>query len=133
MVRMMVAVKVKPEKRDEFLDTMRCLRTDRERGEHAGTLRLYRDIEYADAFSLIDEWETDEELADYLAGESFGVFQGALTTLCDEAEIRYGLLCEDGCRIGGIASLSAVRSRRPAEADKGFVDRLGMPDAGPLR
>ncbi len=96
MINMTFMVKVRPEKRAEFLQVMRSLRSD---GEAHGVLSgvrsaLYRDVDDEDCFSLTSEWQTAERLEAYLRAEEFRVLFGAVKVLCDTSEIRYSRALE---------------------------------------
>jgi quinol monooxygenase YgiN len=89
MITMMVVVKVRPEKREEFLQAMRSLNSAREKQEGLRKCTLYQEIDDHTGFSLMHEWETQEELERYLGAEKFRVLLGALKVLCEKSEIRY--------------------------------------------
>lgn len=89
MIRMTVVVKVKPEKREEFLQAVRSLNNDRERQKGLRKFTLHQEIDDPTGFSLIHEWETREDLDRYLGGEKFRVLRGALKVLGEKSEIRY--------------------------------------------
>lgn len=92
MIRMMVVAKVKPHHREEFLQTMRSLQKGRREEDIRGGFRVYEEIEDSNDFSLIDEWETDEDMNKYCSREGFRVLRGALRVLCTEVEISYGTI-----------------------------------------
>jgi quinol monooxygenase YgiN len=50
---------------------------------------LYQDVEDADTFNLIQEWETADDLDNQIRSEGFRVLIGALKVLSEEAEVRY--------------------------------------------
>jgi quinol monooxygenase YgiN len=89
MITTTVIVKVRPEKKAEFLQAMRSLQIDRmkEKGIKASEMR---EVEDRTGFHLTDEWETEEDRDRYCRSESFRVFLGALKTLCAEAEVNCG-------------------------------------------
>ena len=89
MVRMTVLAKVSPEKREEFLQAMRALQAEKMKRKGLSGSRVSED-HVRGGFRLQDEWEREEDLTRYREGESFGVFLGALKTLCVEAEVEYG-------------------------------------------
>ncbi len=95
MIAMTVAVKVKPEKREEFLQVMRSLRIDQD--EQPGLLnsRLYQEIDDHTGFSLTHEWETQEDCDRYLLAKKFRVLLGALNVLCEKSEIRCRYICRN--------------------------------------
>ena len=89
MVTMTVIVKVKPQKREEFLQAMRSLNADP--GKYEGLTRstLYQELDDQTGFSLNYEWETQEDLDFYLDTEEFSILLGALKVLGEKSEIRY--------------------------------------------
>ena len=89
MVAMTVVVKVRPEKREEFLHAMRSLKADPEKQKGLKRVTLSQEIDDQNAFSFIYEWETQEDLKSYLRGEKFKVLDGAFRVLCEKSEINY--------------------------------------------
>jgi quinol monooxygenase YgiN len=96
MVKMTAAVKIRPEKRKEFLDAMRSLQDDKLKEKGVTASKWHEDHQDPTRFYLIDEWETGEDLNRYRRTDSFRVFLGALKTLCIEVEVKYGPLDEEG-------------------------------------
>ena len=88
MLMMTVAVKVKPEKREEFMQAMNSLLSAGEKQQGLRTSRLYRTIDDQNGFRLICEWETKRDLDRYLGAEKFRVLLGALKVLCEKSEVR---------------------------------------------
>ena len=95
MIAMTVVVKVKPEKHEEFLQVMRSLNADQEIQEGLRKSTLYQEIDDQTGFSLIYEWETQEDLDRYLDAEKFRVLLGALKVLGEKSEIRYRHISEE--------------------------------------
>ncbi len=89
MITTTVIVKVRPEKKAEFMQVMRSLQTDRmkEKGIRASEINEDQD---RTGFCLKDEWETQEDRDRYCHSENFRVLLGALKTLCAEAEVKCG-------------------------------------------
>ncbi len=79
---MTLVIKVRPEKQLEFLQAMRSLQTDKMKAIGIRGSNLHEDKDKT-RFSLMDEWETVEDLERYCHGESFKIFLGALETLCE--------------------------------------------------
>lgn len=97
MISMIVVVKVRPEKREEFLDAMHTLQKERLTEKGISGSRVYEDGgEDPTGFRLIDEWQTDEDLQRYFSTEGFRILLGALRTLCTEAEVKYDPLRRGG-------------------------------------
>jgi quinol monooxygenase YgiN len=84
-----VFLRVHPEKRDEFLQTMRSLQCSLK--EEAGLTKssLYQDLSDPNVFNLIEEWAMHDSMERYIRSERFSVLMGALKVLCAESEVRY--------------------------------------------
>jgi len=91
MIAMTVIVRVRPEKREELLQAIRSLNNGREKQEglRKSTSTSCQEIGDHTGFSVIYEWETQEDLERYLGGEKFRVLLGALRVLCEKSEIRF--------------------------------------------
>lgn len=100
MISMTVFVKVRPEKRQEFLLAVRSLNTDWEVQEGLMKSILYQETDDQNGFSLIYEWETKEDCERYLGSENFRVLLGALRVLCEKSEIRCSYLSEKLRKLG---------------------------------
>lgn len=94
MTTITAVVKVKPEKREEFLQAMRTLNSDREKQEGLRKFTLYQEVDDQTRFRLIYEWETEEDCKRYLSAEKFRVLLGALKVLGEKSEIRYDQVFE---------------------------------------
>jgi quinol monooxygenase YgiN len=88
MIMMTVVVKVKPQKREEFLQAIRSLNDGGEKQEGLRKSTLYQEFDDQTCFGLIYEWETQKDCERYLATERFRVLLGALKVLCEKSEIR---------------------------------------------
>jgi len=91
MVTMTVILQVKPQKQQEFLQTLDSLYANGEEGKAEGLRKytLYQEVNDPRGFRLITEWETQKHLEGYLRAEKFRVLLGALEVLCAKSEIRY--------------------------------------------
>jgi len=94
MISMTVFVKVRPEKRQEFLLAVRSINSDLEIQEGPTKSNLHQATDDQTGFSLIYEWETQEDCERYLLAENFRVLLGALRVLCEKSEIRCSCLSE---------------------------------------
>lgn len=84
-----ITLRVISGKREELLQTIRALHVKMK--EERGFLKfsVYQDVEDADTFNLIQEWETADDLEKQIRSEDFRVLIGALKVLSVEAEVRY--------------------------------------------
>jgi quinol monooxygenase YgiN len=87
MITMTVIVKVRSEKRKEFLQVVRSLTDDGEQHEGLRKFKLNQENKNPTGFSLIYEWEAKEDLDRYLGTEEFRVLLGALKVLGEKSEI----------------------------------------------
>jgi quinol monooxygenase YgiN len=95
MIKMTVVVKVRPEKQEEFLQAMGSLNSGREIQKGLRKSTLYQQTDDQTSFSLIYEWESQENLDRYLGGEKFKVLLGALKVLGEKSEIGYNHIGEE--------------------------------------
>ena len=96
MITMTVVVKVRPGKREEFLQAVRSLNNGPEKQQDLRKCTIYQEIDDPTDFSLIYEWETQEDCERYSSTEKFRVLLGALQVLCEKSEIRCGGTLWDG-------------------------------------
>ena len=94
MIIMTVLVKVKPDKREEFLQAIRSLHGEKDNNKGFNKSTLYQEMDDPTGFRLIQEWEIQVDLEAYLTKEKFRVLLGALKILCDKSEIRYSRKAE---------------------------------------
>lgn len=94
MITMTVFVKVKPEKQEEFLQAMCSFKKDQGIQEGLRKSILFKETDDQNGYSLIYEWETQEDCERYLGAEKFRVLLGALKVLCENSEIRCGHISE---------------------------------------
>mgnify|MGYP005821733379 CR=1 FL=1 len=96
MINMTFMVRVRPEKRAEFLQVIRSLRGAGENHSVLSGVRsaLYRDVDDEARFTLTCEWQTPERLEAYLRAEEFRVLFGAVKVLCETSEIKYSRTME---------------------------------------
>jgi quinol monooxygenase YgiN len=80
MKAMKVVVKIRPEKRKEFLQTLSFLDADRTGQDGSGRSMLYETDDNT-GFCLVYTWATQEALERYLDSEQYRVLQGALEVL----------------------------------------------------
>jgi len=83
-----IAMHALPEKQKEVMQTLLSMieSTGKERG--CLSHHVYRDIEDKNGFSLIDEWETREDLDQHIRSAKFGVLLGTKSLLCEPPNIQ---------------------------------------------
>ena len=84
-----IFLRVRPEKREEFLQTIRSIQKNLK--EEADLMKsfLYQDMNDANIFHLTEDWATQDSMERYIRSEKFGVLMGALKVLCLESEVKY--------------------------------------------
>jgi quinol monooxygenase YgiN len=78
-----------PEKRDEFLQTLRQLRVEISREPGCRLCVVCADVEGGDHFVLISEWRDQAALLAHMASDHFRVLSGASHLLGSTAEFRF--------------------------------------------
>jgi len=83
-----IAINALPEKQKEVMQTL--LSMIESTGKQRGCLshHVLRNIEDENVFSLIDEWETREDLDQYIGSAKFSVLLGTKSLLCEPPNIQ---------------------------------------------
>jgi len=83
-----IAVRARPEKQKEVMQTLLSMieSTGKERG--CLSHHVLWNIEDKNGFSLIDEWETREDLDQHIRSAKFGVLLGTKSLLCEPLKIQ---------------------------------------------
>jgi quinol monooxygenase YgiN len=102
-----IALNALPEKQKEVIQTLLSMieSTVKERG--CLSHQIFRDIEDENAFSLIDEWKTREDLEQHLRSAKFGVLLGTKSLLCDPPNIQIHTISDSE----GMAAVNAARNK----------------------
>jgi quinol monooxygenase YgiN len=96
------------EKRTEVMQTLLSMIEPTENGRGCLSCHVLRDIEDKNVFSLIEEWETREDLDDHIKSARFSVLLGTKSLLCEpqQIEIHTVSLSE------GMETVNAARAKR---------------------
>ena len=80
---------VQPERRSDLLETMRGMfePTRVERG--CLSYRLYEDVEDSNAFVLLEEWETQQDLESHIRTENQQRLLALIDLLSEQPELRF--------------------------------------------
>jgi len=83
-----IAMHALAEKQKEVMQTL--LSMIESTGKEKGCLshHVFREIEDENVFSLIDEWETREDLNQHIRSAKFGVLLGTKSLLCEPLKIQ---------------------------------------------
>ena len=108
MIIVRITMNVLPEKQLEVMQTL--LSMIEPTGKEAGCLSytIFCDIEIKSLFSLLEEWETREDLDQHIKSHRFGILLGTKTLLCEPPKIQIHTVTESE----GMEALDAVRSKR---------------------
>jgi len=90
-----VLLRVRPGKRDEFLQALRSIQTNLKEEEDLTKSSLYQDMSDPNVFHLIEEWAKQDSMERYIRSERFSVLMGALKVLCFESEVKYQILSDN--------------------------------------
>jgi len=103
-----IAMNSLPEKQKEVMQTL--LSMIESTGKEKGCLshHVLRDIEDENVFSLIDEWETREDLDQYIRSAKFGVMLGTKSLLCEPPNIQIHTVSGSE----GMAAVNAARNKK---------------------
>ena len=76
------------DKRTEVMQTLLSMIEPTENGRGCLSCHVSRDIEDQNVFSLIEEWETREDLDDHIKSDRFSVLLGTKSLLCEPLQIE---------------------------------------------
>ena len=96
------------EKRTEVMQTLLSMiePTENERG--CLSCHVFRDIEDKNGFSLIEDWETREDLDDHIKSDRFSVLLGTKSLLCEPPQIEIHTVSHSE----GMETVNAARGKR---------------------
>ena len=94
MIIVRITMNALPENQKEVMQTLLSMieSTGKERG--CLSHHVFRDIEDENVFSLIDEWETREDLNQHIRSAKFGVLLGTKSLLCEPPNIQIHTVSE---------------------------------------
>ena len=108
MIIVRIAMNALSEKQKEVMQTLLSMieSTGKERG--CLSHHVFRDIEDEKVFSLIDEWETREDLDDHIKSDRFSILLGTKSLLYEPPQIEIHTVSHSE----GMETIDAVRSKR---------------------
>jgi quinol monooxygenase YgiN len=77
-----------PEKQKEVMQTLVSMIEPTEKEKGCLSYEVFHDIEDKNLFSLIEEWETRDNLKDHMRSDRFGVLLGTKGLLCEPPKIQ---------------------------------------------
>jgi quinol monooxygenase YgiN len=103
-----ITMNVLIEKRTEVMQTLLSMiePTENERG--CLSCHVFRDIENQNVFSLIEEWETRQDLDDHIRSDRFSVLLGTKSLLTEPQQIEIHTISQTE----GMEVIHATRNKR---------------------
>ena len=96
------------EKRTEVMQTLLSIIEPTENEKGCLSCRVLCDIEDKNVFSLIEEWESREDLNDHIKSDRFSVLLGTKSLLCEPLQIQiYTVSYSEG-----MGTVHAARGKR---------------------
>jgi quinol monooxygenase YgiN len=96
------------EKRTEVMQTLLSMIEPTENRRGCLSCHVLRDIEDKNVFSLIQEWETREDLDDHIKSDRFSVLLGTKSLLCEPQQIEIHTVSHSE----GIETVNAARRKK---------------------
>jgi quinol monooxygenase YgiN len=96
------------EKRTEVMQTLLSMIEPTENEKGCQSCHAFLDIEDKDVFSLIEKWETREDLDDHIMSYRFSVLLGTKSLLCEPPQIEIYTVSHSE----GMEAIHAVRGKR---------------------
>ena len=96
------------EKRTEVMQTLLSMIEPTENGKGCLSCHISRDIEDKNVFSLIEEWDTREDLDDHIRSERFSVLLGTKSLLFEPPKIQIHTVSQSE----GMETVNAARAKR---------------------
>jgi quinol monooxygenase YgiN len=85
MPGMTIVAKVRPGKREKFLQAARSLGNGGEKHEGLKTFTVSEEAGDRNSLSLVYEWDAQKDMERFLDAEKFSVLLGALRVLCEQS------------------------------------------------
>ena len=76
------------ENRTEVMQTLLSMIEPTQNGKGCVSCHVFRDMEDKNVFSLIQEWETREDLDDHIKSDRFSALLGTKSLLCEPQQIE---------------------------------------------
>jgi quinol monooxygenase YgiN len=105
MIITTIRMTVPQEKRQEMLQTVSTLTRTVRKELGCRTCDFYIDTENADAFLLMEEWETQEDFDRHVRTPAFSALLGALTLLNERPDVRINSVVDRA----GMEKIKSVR------------------------
>ena len=107
MIIVRITMNVLPEKQLEITQTLLSMIEPTEKEAGCLSHTVFCNIEDKSLFSLLEEWETREDLDHHLKSHRFGVLLGSKTLLCEPLKIQIFTVSD----AEGIEAVNSVRKK----------------------
>ena len=107
MIIIRITMNALPEKRIEVMQTLLSMIEPMENEKGCRSCHVFQDIEDKYVFSLIEKWETREDLDDHIKSYRFSVLLGTKSLLCEPAQIEIHTVSHSE----GIEAINALRRK----------------------
>jgi len=87
MIILTISAKIRPNKRQEFLQTMLALRKEFQKEQGCLSYHTSQDVENENMFYLVTSWQTQDELESHFQTRKFNVLLGAIHILSETSEM----------------------------------------------
>jgi quinol monooxygenase YgiN len=94
MIVVTARVRARTETRREFLQTVQSLIGPTRREKGCMSCHWYTDIEDENTFSLVEEWETRQDVKNHLKSDPIRVLTGAILLLCEPSPLEINTLAD---------------------------------------
>jgi quinol monooxygenase YgiN len=96
------------DKRTEVMQTLLSMIEPTENVRGCLSCHVFRDIEDHNIFSLIEKWETREDLDDHIKSDRFSVLLGTRSLLCEPQQIEIHTVSHSE----GMETVNATRGKK---------------------
>jgi len=107
MILVTLRMKVRAEKRDEFLRAMRSMLEPTAVEPGCLSCRFYQDTENTNAFTFVEEWESQADLERHLRTDTFRMLLFLMDLLTEPPEIKFNAVSSTA----GMEAIKAARER----------------------
>ena len=107
MILVTLRMKVRHEKRQEYLKTVRGMLEPTSVEPGCISCRFYQDIENTNAFTFVEEWESQADLEKHLRTDTFRVLLYMMDLLSEPPEIKFNSVADTS----GMEAIKAAREK----------------------
>lgn len=117
MIILTIRVKIRPNKRREFLQTVLALAKELPKEQGCLSYHTSQDIEDENMFYLVTRWQTKNELETYFRTRNFNVLLGAMHILSETSEMTIN-------NVSYTAEMETVQALRRGRIHTKYVPHL---------